>query len=54
MMRFNVNVYPFGFGRKKSNRTIWKIIGGAAVAAVAAGVIANISGIKRYIRTGTM
>jgi len=41
------------FRRKKSNK-VWKIVGGAALAVVAAGVIANISDIARYIRISTM
>lgn len=54
-MRFNLNVYPFGLGRKKkANHTLWKIIGSAALAVVGAGVIASLPDIKRYIRISTM
>ncbi len=53
-MRFNFNAHPFGPGRRKSNHKVWKIIGGAVMAAVAAGVIANFSDIKRYIRISSM
>ena len=54
-MRFNLNVFPFGLGRKKaSNRILLKILGGVALVAVGAGVIANLSDIKRYIRISTM
>lgn len=52
-MNFNLNVYPF-VRRKKSNHILWKIVGGAALAAVAAGVVANLPDIKRYIRISTM
>lgn len=40
--------------RKKSNHLLWKIVGGAALAAVAAGVITNLSDIRRYIKISTM
>jgi hypothetical protein len=54
-MRFNINVYPFGIGRrKKSQRLIWKIVGGAALAVVGAGMIRMFPDIKRYIRISTM
>ncbi|HWQ32035.1 MAG TPA: hypothetical protein VNQ79_04065 [Blastocatellia bacterium] len=43
------------FGRKKkSNHKALKIVGGAALAALAAGVIVNFSDIRRYIRMSTM
>jgi hypothetical protein len=55
MMRFNINGYSFGVGRrKKSNHLMWKIIGGAALAVVGAGVVRMIPDIKRYIRISTM
>ena len=55
MMRFNINVYPFGIGRrKKSDRLLWKIIGCAALAVVGAGLIKMLPDIKRYIRISTM
>jgi len=54
-MRFNINVYPFGIGRrKKSGHLLWKIVGGAALAVVGAGVIRALPDIKRYIRMSTM
>ena len=54
-MRFNINVSSFGLGRrKKSNHLLWKVIGGAALAVVGAGVIRMIPDIKRYIRISTM
>jgi Family of unknown function (DUF6893) len=54
-MRFNINVYPFGIGRRKrSNRLMWKIIGGAALAVAGAGVIRMLPDIRRYIRISTM
>ena len=54
-MRFNINVYPFGIGRrKKSNQLLWKIVGGAALAVVGAGVIRMLPDIKRYIRISMM
>ena len=55
MMRFNINVYPFGIGRKKkSDRLVWKIIGGVALAVAGAGVVRMLPDIKRYIRISTM
>lgn len=43
------------FHRKESpKKTVWKVIGGAALALVAAGVITNFSDIKRYIKISTM
>jgi hypothetical protein len=54
-MKFNINVLPFGIGRrKKSNRLLWKIIGGAALAVAGAGVIRMLPDIKRYIRISNM
>ncbi|HKQ76506.1 MAG TPA: hypothetical protein VJ810_22620 [Blastocatellia bacterium] len=54
-MKFNINVYPFGIGRrKKTDRLLWKIIGGAALAAAGVGVIRMLPDIKRYIRISMM
>lgn len=54
-MRFNLNVYPFGIGRrKKPDHLLWKIVGGAALAVVGAGVIWMLPDIKRYIRMSMM
>jgi hypothetical protein len=56
-MRFNINVSPFGFGfgrRKRSNHLLLKVIGGAALAVVGAGVIRMLPDIRRYIRISTM
>lgn len=54
-MRFNINVYPFGIGRrKKTEHLLWKIAGGAALAVVGVGVIRMLPDIKRYIRISTM
>lgn len=54
-MRFNINVYPFGVGRRKrSDHLLWKIVGGAALAVIGAGVIRALPDIKRYIRMSTM
>jgi len=41
-------------GRKSSGMGIWSIIGGVALAAVAALVIVSIPDIKRYIKISTM
>jgi hypothetical protein len=38
----------------QSSHLVWKIIGGAALALVAAGVISNLHDIRRYIRISTM
>jgi hypothetical protein len=54
-MRFNINGSHFGFGRRrKSNHLLWKVIGGAALAVVGAGVIRMMPDIKRYIRISSM
>jgi len=54
-MKFNLNVYPFGIGRrKKTDHLLWKIVGGAALVVVGAGVIRMLPDIKRYIRMSTM
>jgi hypothetical protein len=54
-MRFNVNIGPFGLGRrKKSSHLLWKVIGGAAMAVAGAAVIRMIPDIRRYIHISTM
>lgn len=54
-MKLNLNVLPFGLGRKKkSNHLLLKIIGGAAVALIGTGLIASLPDIKKYIRISTM
>ena len=40
--------------KKSSNHIVWKILGGATLAAVAYGAVANFSDIKRIIRMYTM
>lgn len=37
-----------------SGHLVWKIVGGMALAAVAAGVITSLRDIKRYLRISTM
>jgi len=55
VMKFHLNVYPFGLGRKKkTNHTLFKVLAGAGLAAVGAGIIASLPDIKRYIRISTM
>jgi len=39
---------------KHSGHRVWKIVGGLALAAIAAGVLANLQDIKRYIRISMM
>jgi hypothetical protein len=39
--------------RKKSN-PLWTVLSGAAIAAVAVAVVANLPDIKRYIKISTM
>jgi hypothetical protein len=47
--------FPNFLNRKKSSDNhVWKIVGGAALALVAAGLIANYSDIRRYIKIVTM
>jgi hypothetical protein len=40
--------------RRSSGVNIWLIIGGAAIALLAVGVITQLPDIKRYIRISTM
>ncbi|HVF92055.1 MAG TPA: hypothetical protein VNH22_18470 [Blastocatellia bacterium] len=40
--------------KESSSGIIWKIIGGAALATVAAGLIVSLPDIKRYLRISTM
>ena len=40
--------------KKSSDNNVWKIVGGAALALIAAGVIVNYSDIRHYIRIVTM
>lgn len=39
---------------KSSGHLVWKIVGGAALAAVAAGLVASLNDIRRYIRISRM
>ena len=40
--------------KKSSNHLVWKILGGTTLAALAYGLVANFSDIKRYIKITTM
>jgi hypothetical protein len=40
--------------QKPKKHGFWRFVGGAVVLAVAAGVLANIHDIKRYIKISTM
>ena len=40
--------------KKSSNHVVWKIIGGATLAAVAYGLFTNFSDLRRYIKITTM
>ena len=40
--------------KKSSNHIVWKLIGGAALAAVATGLVMSLPDIKRYIKISTM
>jgi hypothetical protein len=52
-MRFNLNVYPFGLGRKKkTNHLLWKVAGGAALAAAGVGAFKLFPNLKRYLHLG--
>lgn len=42
------------FEKKKSNGLFYKVLGGAALGLLAAGLIANFADIKRYIKISTM
>ncbi len=42
------------FGRKKNNHTLLKIIGGAALTVVVAGLWTSLPDIKRYIKISNM
>jgi len=42
------------FERKKSNGTVWKVAGGMALAALAAGLIANFNDLRRLLKIHTM
>ena len=42
------------FEKKKSNGLLLKVLGGAALGLLAAGVIMNFSDLKRYIKISTM
>jgi uncharacterized protein DUF6893 len=54
-MRLNISLCPFSVSRRKrSDHLLWKVIGGAALAIVGAGVVRMIPDIKRYIRISTM
>ena len=54
-MKYNINGYTFGIGRRRrSDRLMWKIIGGAALAVAGAGVIRMLPDIRRYIRISMM
>jgi hypothetical protein len=39
---------------RSSSHLVWKILGGAAIALVAAGLVASMKDIKRYIRIARM
>jgi len=41
-------------GKKSGNHLIWKVVGGAALAAVATLLITSFNDIKRYIKISTM
>ena len=40
--------------KRSSGHLVWKIVGGAAVALVAAGLIHSLNDIRRYIRISRM
>jgi Family of unknown function (DUF6893) len=40
--------------KPSANHLVWKIVGGAALALVAAGLITSLSDIRRYIRISRM
>jgi len=40
--------------RQQSGHLVWKIVGGAALALAAAGLITNLQDIRRYIRISRM
>jgi hypothetical protein len=40
--------------KKKTNHKVWKVVGGVALAALAAGLIVSFPDIKRYIKMSSM
>jgi len=40
--------------KKTSNHVVWKVLGGATLAAFAYGLVTNFADIKRYIKISTM
>ncbi len=40
--------------KRSSNHLVWKIVGGAALALAAAGIITSLHDIRRYIRISRM
>jgi hypothetical protein len=48
-MIFSFSFNPFA-RRKKNKHLGWKIVGGVALAAVAAGLITNFPDLRRYIK----
>ncbi len=40
--------------KPKGGGVFWKLVGGVMILAVAAGVVANLSDIKRYIKISSM
>lgn len=48
-MKLNLNLYPFG-RRRRNRNLIWKVIGGATLAAVSAGVVRRLPDLKRYLK----
>ncbi|HKP86070.1 MAG TPA: hypothetical protein VJZ26_08240 [Blastocatellia bacterium] len=45
---------PFFNRKKASNHIVWKLLGGAALAVVATGLVVSLPDIKRYIKISTM
>jgi hypothetical protein len=52
-MIFSFSFDPFA-RRKKNKHLGWKIVGGVALAAVAAGLIINFPDLRRYIKIEMM
>ncbi|HKX28729.1 MAG TPA: hypothetical protein VJ302_13605 [Blastocatellia bacterium] len=52
-MNFRLNIFPF-YQKKRNTHLIWKLVGGATLAAAGAGVVKMLPDIKRYVKINLM